>query len=512
MSSEIREELFASRRKQPRCFFPSSLTSFVAGGGSRTSVYCLEGSHNSRYTTPAMVPSVAENMSELNRALLRFILQYETMRLRYILAGCMLLCPLFAHAGDGFSNIPDTFRFARTLVQGIRSEDVRYLQILLNSDPDTEIAKSGEAGGAGKETAYFGPATKRAVKKFQEKYRDDVLAPAGLAQSNGRVAALTRHKLNAIITEAKTPRVPEASKATSTATTTLGDKNITMRSFDEINTKTRKALVNILCTTKRGGLFKPLSGSGTIIDSRGVILTNAHVAQFYLLKDYLVPDFVDCTIRKGEPARNAYRARLLYISPDWVKKHYKEITEDAPAGTGENDFALLLIDGSTDPSIPLPASFPALTIDEHVDALRGVREALVAGYPAGFLSGISIQKDLYPASSIVGVGKIFGFSETVPDLFSTGGSPLAQQGSSGGAVVNDSGTLIGLVVTSTTAATTGGRDLRAITLGHVARSFKKETGDDMRKLLASDIAASADNFNKDVAPALTALLEGALNK
>ena len=34
--------------------------------------------------------------------------------------------------------------------------------------------------------------------------------------------------------------------------------------------------------------IKAISGSGVIIDSRGVILTNAHLAEYFLLKDYKI--------------------------------------------------------------------------------------------------------------------------------------------------------------------------------------------------------------------------------
>ena len=178
----------------------------------------------------------------------------------------------------------------------------------------------------------------------------------------------TRAKLNALLVPPPVIPVPEPEIA---ATTTV--------SFSEINTKTRRALVNIICTTKRSGMFSPLSGSGVIIDPRGVIITNAHVAQYFLLKDYLVPNFVDCIIRAGEPAQNKYRARLLYIAPQWVIRNAGDISLPDPTGTGEHDFALLLVSESTNPAVPLPASFDFVPADWSDKTLRSKSHVLAAG-------------------------------------------------------------------------------------------------------------------------------------
>jgi peptidoglycan hydrolase-like protein with peptidoglycan-binding domain len=53
------------------------------------------------------------------------------------------------------------------------------------------IAKSG-AGSPGKETNYFGPATRLALIRFQEANAKTILAPLGLTKGTGTFAAGTR--------------------------------------------------------------------------------------------------------------------------------------------------------------------------------------------------------------------------------------------------------------------------------------------------------------------------------
>lgn len=88
--------------------------------------------------------------------------------------------------------------FTRTLYMGMRGEDVRELQRFLNTDIETRVAGAG-AGSTGNETDYFGPATKSALIKFQEKYRADVLTPLGLTSGTGILGAKTREKVSALL-------------------------------------------------------------------------------------------------------------------------------------------------------------------------------------------------------------------------------------------------------------------------------------------------------------------------
>lgn len=78
----------------------------------------------------------------------------------------------------------------RDLTIKSKGDDVRRLQECLAKFPD--IYPEGEV------TGYFGSKTKKAVIRFQEKYKDDVLKPLGLSKGTGKVGPLTREKINEI--------------------------------------------------------------------------------------------------------------------------------------------------------------------------------------------------------------------------------------------------------------------------------------------------------------------------
>lgn len=89
------------------------------------------------------------------------------------------------------------FTFTTNFRQGQSGAEVMQIQKFLNQSADTQVAATG-AGSAGNETSYFGPATKAAVIKFQNKYAADILTPVGLSTGNGNWYASTRAKANAL--------------------------------------------------------------------------------------------------------------------------------------------------------------------------------------------------------------------------------------------------------------------------------------------------------------------------
>lgn len=279
-------------------------------------------------------------------------------------------------------------------------------------------------------------------------------------------------------------------------------------SVEDINMAARAALVNIFCAPG-GGSLNPISGSGVIIDPRGIILTNAHVAQYVLLSEDPKIN-LQCVARAGAPATPRFTIEALYLPPAWIAAHAGELTKEKPLGTGEHDWALLRITGTRDGSPP--PLLPALPADTRENVGFVDNQVLIASYPAEFVGGTMAQNQLFPATSVAAIRRLLTFASTSVDMFSLGGVILAQGGSSGGAVINIWGYLIGLITTTSEGATTAQRDLHAITLDYVDRDIRMQTGLGLAQFLESNLAAKQDDFDENVAPALVKQLIAQLKK
>ena len=260
--------------------------------------------------------------------------------------------------------------------------------------------------------------------------------------------------------------------------------------FDEINVSSRAALVNILCTPL-GSAANPSSGSGVFFTPQ-LILTNAHVAQYVFLAQMGLFD-ASCVARTGAPAMPRYALRVVHLSASWVEEHAADIRTRTRLGTGEHDWAVLL-------ATPLPSSLPTATplpFDTRAGAAFVGDPILAAAYPAEFSGTIIMQTQLHPSSAVTVIDRLMTFATSSVDVVSIGSSIAAQAGSSGGAVVNQWGKLVGIITTTSEGATTGDRSLRALTLDYIQRDMKQEIGRGLEELAGLDPFNLADTFEAE---------------
>ncbi|MEK7140028.1 MAG: trypsin-like peptidase domain-containing protein [Patescibacteria group bacterium] len=376
----------------------------------------------------------------------------------------------------------------RILHIGILFFAMFFTFLFLTGNPIRETYVS--APPAPKETAPTDPKTERSdTDKKQEKTtiaEDTARATDAVSKIAETVAGL-RQKIADVVSMSSVP--------------------LPSQSPEETNAAARAALVNIYCATQSAGTTRLSTGSGVMINPRGIILTNAHVAQHFLFENAPAFGNTDCIIRAGSPASPFYDAEILYISPSWIKENAAAFREENPRGTGENDFALLYVTRSLRKDTSLPEQFPYLTPETDAETIRKGDSVLLASYPAGFLGSIAIQKDLYQTSTIAQIKELFTFKENSVDMFSVGGNVVAQKGSSGsGAVSLTTGKILGIVVTSGESETTDGRNLQVIVFAHMSESMKKDVGFTLEEFLSGDPSAEAASFQKNVSPVLLQLL------
>lgn len=281
----------------------------------------------------------------------------------------------------------------------------------------------------------------------------------------------------------------------------------TGRAKDPKTAAVKDALVNIFCAYRDRDKIHATTGSGIFIDDKGIILTNAHVAQFLLIGEF--KDHAKCTVRQGNPATDRYLADLLYISPAWVHTNAKLIDAVSPSGTGERDYALLYVTESIRGA--RPEVFPALSIDTS-PLLHSARHTKIAagGYPAEIFGKDGPRAELIPRVAETTLLDLFTFGSNDADLMAVGPSSVGEQGSSGGPITSKDNKVIGLIVTKGDEKKEGVHSLRALTLPYIDRTIKEETGFDLATTLEGNIPRRAEVFKKALVPFLASLLKDEL--
>ncbi len=287
----------------------------------------------------------------------------------------------------------------------------------------------------------------------------------------------------------------------------LGEEFTPTPSDTPVRNQIEESLVNIFCQYKTDEYIRTTTGTGFFINKKGVILTNAHVAQFLLLEgnDEDVID-AECIVRTGNPAVPTYHAELLYLSPMWVYENAALIAEETPRGTGERDYALLYVSEPLKDRT-LPETFPSLTLDTDLLSIhtKGI-SILTSGYPAEALFREGARARLVPVIASTTLRELYTFGSNYADIFSVSESPVGAQGASGGPIARESGDVIGLIVTKGNEETEGQYSLHAITVSYINRTIIEETGYSLRDNMQGDLAYRGDVFKGALTPFLAKLL------
>lgn len=231
------------------------------------------------------------------------------------------------------------------------------------------------------------------------------------------------------------------------------------------------ALVNILCNDTENGYY--ISASGAIIDPKGYILTNAHVAENFSHKGVI------CVIRRGSPAVSFARAKVVFM-PDVSDKIS---ATEVPL----RDIAILKITSDLSGK-PFSEVFSYFEFDPDYSMKEG--EVLYSlGFPNEFLGSEAILKNTTILLSLGSVENLLNIdqSENIAEAAYMKGAISAQQGSSGGIFVDTySGNIVGLFVALTQGETTSERKEFIFLSSYVDRIMREKTGLSLKEFLAQN--------------------------
>lgn len=264
------------------------------------------------------------------------------------------------------------------------------------------------------------------------------------------------------------------------------NRGIALSDMANVYENSKQSVVNIFCVSTKGNMVSIATGSGVIISNNGIILTNSHVAE-----NFLVPN-KECLIRQGEIAVDKYKASLIYINENWLKKNAGVLFSTSARGTGENDFALLSINSKNDGS-NFSSNIPHTKINLREASEESIgNKILIAGYPAGTLGALSLRKYLNFVVDVIKISNVYTLDGSLVDVFETEITKVGQHGSSGGGVFDEENNLVGLIVSVSDES--GHAKVNALTTTYINRAIKKETGKNLAEFVNTDKNILISNF------------------
>ena len=228
----------------------------------------------------------------------------------------------------------------------------------------------------------------------------------------------------------------------------------------ELYARINGAVVQIFCTASD----KLYAASGVIVNTGGLILTNAHVAE--IVKN---AGEQNCKARHGNPAWEFAGVRRVYTAD----------AEPKIPGTSvaQRDFAFLRLDT---PREAFSSASVAVLLATEGSSLYTL------GYPSEFLQNIAAFQNSNLVFSVLRVDNyadLDGDLATAEGYVSQGGLAL-QQGSSGTALFDREGRALGIIFATTKGATTADREGIALSMPYIDRVMKLETGKGLIEFIA----------------------------
>lgn len=260
--------------------------------------------------------------------------------------------------------------------------------------------------------------------------------------------------------------------------------------------------VNLACVRKEGSALRITSGSGVVISKDGLILTNAHVAYYFLLGE----DGVGCSITHPSFPIFGYPGQVVYISPDWVRENSRAIGSSYSTATGEEDYAFVAFAPGSAPASRGRLDYAKIITTEPVAETGD--SLLVAGYP-----GAAASPEGYGSSSRLKVDEVLvedvdSFSGKTADVLQTSRTSVAATGSSGGGAFKD-GKLAGITVTIYPLGS--GYGINALSAAWINRDLRADAGVSIADLIAEDPDDAAASFwesdGEDLADVVRAALD-----